>query len=279
LVTHHIARVGDIDVSYYAAGSGEPVVLLHGMAETAWSCWSQQVEQLAMHYRVYAVDQRGHGRTGIGAADGTLEQLGADLNAFVKEVSGPAACIGFSMGATIALYAAAQDDTEITRVLAMGGSSIVGRATADFFHKKAATVVAKDVPTLHREILAEIDGMFVANPERAAEYALWRIAAVGEGYGYGNAALAMARMREVPMQPELAHVQVPVDILGGEKDVWCPKKASDVIIEGLTHAPVRYTEIPRVGHLMSVDDPAAVNEALLTALATVPASSGQEALA
>lgn len=279
MITHHFARVRDIDVSYYSAGGGEPVVLLHGMAETAWSCWSQQIEALASEYHVFAVDQRGHGRTGIGVADGTLEQLGADVNAFVSEVSGPAACIGFSMGATTALYAAAQPETEITRVLGMGGSSIVGRTTADFFTKKAATVAARDVPALHREIVAEIEGMFVASPERAEEYALWRIAAVGEGHGYANAALAMARMRDVPMQPELASVLVPVDVLGGEKDVWCPKKASDVIIEGLTQAPVRYTEIPRVGHLMSVDDPAVVSEALMTTLATLPTARAQELLA
>jgi pimeloyl-ACP methyl ester carboxylesterase len=270
VIEQQIVRVNDIDVNMYLAGEGSPVVLLHGMAETAWSCWSGQIEALANHYKVYAVDLRGHGRTGIGAADGTLEQLGDDLNSFVAEVSGPAAVVGFSMGATIALYAAGQSGSQVSRVVAMGGSSIVGRSTAEFFLAKVRTVLARDVPELNRQIRKEIEGMFVVSPEKAEDYALWRIAAVGEGYGYANAAAAMARMREVPMQPELAKVTVPVDVVGGEKDVWCPKKAADVIIEGLTSAPVRYSEVPGVGHLMSVDDPAAVTRSLLGLLASVP---------
>lgn len=276
MIEHHFHHVGDLDVSYYTDGTGDPVVLLHGMAETAWSCWSQQVSALAEHWRVYAIDTRGHGRTGMGNADGTLEQLGTDLNAFVAQVSGPATVIGFSMGGTIGLYAAAQSDTQLVRVISMGGSSIVGRATADFFHNKAKTVAEWDIPALHHQIEEEINGMFVVSPEKGDDYARWRIAAVGEGFGYANAALAMARMREVPLQPELAKVRIPVDVLGGEKDLWCPKKAADVIIEGLIGAPVRYTEVPGVGHLMSVDDPAAVTSTLLTVLASVPAAVGSE---
>ena len=87
-----------------------------------------------------------------------------------------------------------------------------------------------------------------------------------------DAALAMARMREVPLQPDLAKVAIPVDVVGGECDALCPKRAADVIIEGLTSAPVRYTEIPGVGHLMSVDDPEGVASALLEILASAPGS-------
>ncbi len=270
MIEHHIERVNGIDVSYYAAGEGEAIVMLHGMAETAWSCWSHQIEALSKHYRVYAVDQRAHGRTGSAGSDGTLEQLSADLNEFLRVVSGPAICIGFSMGGTIALHAAAQPNTLLKRVVSVGGSSIVGRTAAAFFHKKAETVNEHRVPELYAQIDREIEGMLVVQPELAPKYAKWRMAAVGEGYGYANAALAMARMREVPLQPELAKITVPVDVVGGENDAWCPKKASDVIIEGLTSCPVRYTEIPRVGHLMSVDDPEAVSSSLLTVLSTTP---------
>lgn len=270
MVEHRIDRVNGVDISYYVGGQGDAVVLLHGMAETAWSCWSGQIETVAAHYRVYAVDIRGHGRTGIAGSDGTLEQLSSDLNAFIDQISGPAVCVGFSMGATIALHAAAQGNSRLTRVIAMGGSSIVGRTAAEFFRHKARTVESREVPALHEQIRKEIDGMFVHSPEKSEDYAEWRIASVGEGFGYANAALAMARMREVPLQPELAKVRVPVDVVGGEHDTWCPKKASDVIMEGLTQAPLRYSEIPRVGHLMAVDDPEGVAYALLNLLASTP---------
>ncbi|MBY6538832.1 alpha/beta fold hydrolase [Rhodococcus sp. BP-349] len=236
------------------------------MAETSESCWAQQLSDLD-RFDCYAVDLRGHGQSTVGAADGTLEQLGRDLMAFMSSISGPAVVVGFSMGATIALWVAAQPDHLISHVVAIGGSSVISRRTAQFFEDKARTVSNRELDTLHSDILTEVSDMFAAHPERASGYGHRRIAAIGEGDGYANAALAMARLRDAPLQPLLGQVTCPTDIVGGEHDAWCPRKAGDIIIEGLTHGHARYTEIAGVGHLMSVDDPRAVSstiEALIT---------------
>jgi len=44
------------------AGSGEPVVLLHGYPQSA-ACWRHQIPALARHHRVIAVDWPGFGRS------------------------------------------------------------------------------------------------------------------------------------------------------------------------------------------------------------------------
>ena len=266
------ARVGDIEVAYLQVGrpGGRRLVLLHGMAETSESCWSHQLEGLEDVYECYAVDLRGHGQTTLGEADGTLEQLGGDLLGFLETVAGPAVVVGFSMGATIALWASAQEATLIQHVVGMGGSSVISSATAQFFRDKADVVARRDLGTLHEEMVEEVHEMFVASPERAHDYGARRIASVGEGDGYANAGTAMAGMRDRPLQPELARISCPVDIVGGEFDKWCPRRASEIILDGLVHDQVRFTEIPRVGHLMSVDQPEAVTGCIRSLVADPP---------
>jgi pimeloyl-ACP methyl ester carboxylesterase len=264
--------VGDIEIAYLHAGTVDApkLVFLHGMAETADSCWSRQLEDLRHTYDCYAVDLRGHGQTTLGEPEGTLEQFGGDLLGFLEAVTGPAVVVGFSMGATIALWASAQQTPLITQVVAMGGSSVISRATADFFRQKADVVARRDLLSLHEEMADDVRQMFVAHPERARAYGARRIASVGEGDGYANAGLAMAGMRERNLQSELSKIGCPVDVVGGEFDKWCPRKASEIILEGLLHDSVRFTEIAGVGHLMSVDDPEAVTGCIRTLTASPP---------
>ena len=84
-------KLGDIDVSYNIQGKGEPVVLIHGLAENKES-WCGIQEKLR-NCRTYSYDLRGHGESTLGECDGTLEQLGGDLISFLASVS--AVCIRF----------------------------------------------------------------------------------------------------------------------------------------------------------------------------------------
>jgi pimeloyl-ACP methyl ester carboxylesterase len=263
-------RTDDIEISYLEAGAGDvPVVFIHGMAETADSCWSHQLNELSTDYHCYAIDLRGHGETTVGDADATLEQLGNDLLAFLGAVTGPAIVVGFSLGGTIALWAAAQQSHLVQHVIAMGGSSVISRTTAGFFQDKASAIARRELRAVHDEMRDEVGAMFQANPDKAWDYGARRVASIGEGRGYANAALAMSNMREWPLQPQLANIKCTVDVVGGEKDLWCPQKASDIILEGLPAVGVGFTQIPAVGHLMSVDDPGAVTEVLALLLTKV----------
>ena len=85
-------KIGDINVSYSVQGNGEPVVLIHGLAENKES-WCGIQEKLEC--RTYSYDLRGHGESTLGKGDGTLEQLGGDLIEFLDKVSGPAKCVGY----------------------------------------------------------------------------------------------------------------------------------------------------------------------------------------
>ena len=124
-------KIGDIDVSYCVQGNGEPVVLIHGLAEDkeSWCGIQEKLERC----RTQSYDLRGHGESTLGKANGTLEQLGGDLIAFLDEVSGPAQCVGYSLGGTLVLWAAARYPELVSAAVVAGTSTVVGKQAVDFF--------------------------------------------------------------------------------------------------------------------------------------------------
>ena len=245
-----IARLGDIDVNYRTAGSGRPVVLLHGLAEDLAS-WNPVIGHLG-GCTSYSVDLRGHGVTTAGAGRGTLEQLGDDLVAFLREVSGPARVVGYSLGGTIALEAATRAGGTVEGVIAVATSSVVGRAAADFFAGRISQILSGDWAGFADGLRADTAGQVVTEADLDALTAA-RLAAVGEGAGYVNAARAMVGMRSAPLNARLGRVAVPVEVVGADRDLFCPRKAADILVGALPDA--RYHEISGAGHLVSVDQP------------------------
>lgn len=257
-----VVPVGDLQVAYTEAGSGAPLVLVHGLAEDKRT-WSVQQDALADR-RTFAYDLRGHGETTLGNAEGTLEQLGRDLLGFLERLTGPAAVVGFSLGGTVALWAAAERPQLVTRAVVFGTSSVVGRAAATFYADRIAT--AADAGSAEFRAALRDDtaaGLAVAH-DRLDAVAAARLAAVGDGRGYVNAARAMAALNASPLTPRLADIKAHVDVVGATADTFCPPKAAAIITDAL--ADVTYHEIPDAGHLMNIDNPAAVTDVLRTAL-------------
>ncbi|TCP47878.1 pimeloyl-ACP methyl ester carboxylesterase [Tamaricihabitans halophyticus] len=252
----------DIDVRYREAGSGPAVVLVHGLAEDHLS-WHVQQETLA-GFRTYAYDLRGHGGTTQGVGQGTLAQLRDDLGAFLREVSGPAYCVGFSLGGTVVLAAAAAEPDLVTGAVLIGTSTVVGRAAAEFYAERIGRVTDQDSSALAEALHADTAAALVNPASDVDAITQRRIVAVGDGGGYANAARAMAGLRSAPLTPELGSVRCPVSVIGAEHDTFCPRKAADIIREALPHAT--YTEIADAGHLMNVEQPEAVTASITTAL-------------
>lgn len=262
--TAGVAQVDDLRVAYDATdGAGLPVVFLHGLAEDR-ATWASQIPT-ATSRPCFAYDLRGHGETSIGDANGTLEQLGRDLLAFMRVVSGPATVVGFSLGGTIALWAAAHDDEGlIVDVIAIGTSSVVGRQAADFYAQRIAMAVDPESSTFREAIAQDTAAGLHLEHVRLSAVTSARLKAIGDGLGYVNAATAMRALNERPLTPELARVRVPVHVVGGSDDAFCPMKASQIILDALPEAD--YVEVPGAGHLMNIDNPQGVAAVLTTTL-------------
>jgi 3-oxoadipate enol-lactonase len=240
------AKIGDVDVVYREHGSGPRIVFIHGLGQDK-GIWATVQDQLA-DYTTMAYDLRGHGASSLGNADGTIAQLGLDLIHFLEHV-GPAICVGFSLGGSVALWAAAERPELFVGVIAVATSSVVGSAAAKAMEERIVLFEEGD-PEVMRAILFEdtvaqlADSAFDAGPITTT-----RIKAIGDARGYLNAALAVRGMHGDSLNPRLDRIQNPVLIVSGERDVWCPRKAAEIMLEHLGNAA--FEELAGVGHLVT----------------------------
>jgi haloacetate dehalogenase len=100
-MAHHRVVANGILQHYVEAGSGPPVVLLHGFPET-WYAWRHQIPVLGQHYRLIVPDLRGYGATEKALAGYDKRTMANDIRALM-DVLGieKAAIIGHDRGARV----------------------------------------------------------------------------------------------------------------------------------------------------------------------------------
>ncbi|HZC13179.1 MAG TPA: alpha/beta hydrolase, partial [Thermoleophilaceae bacterium] len=90
-------------VYYEAYGEGEPMLLIHGGTATAQS-WTSHLPAFAEHFRVFAPDSRGHGRTDNPMGELGYRLMAADVAALIKALGLQRPLVlGYSDGGQIAL--------------------------------------------------------------------------------------------------------------------------------------------------------------------------------
>jgi non-heme chloroperoxidase len=94
-------RVNDVTFSVETAGSGRPVVLIHGWSMSG-RFFQRQVPELSASFQVVVPDLRGHGASEKVLHGHTVPQYAADLHAILAElaVQRPV-LLGWSMGAMV----------------------------------------------------------------------------------------------------------------------------------------------------------------------------------
>lgn len=121
--TSRTVRTRDWNIHYHEAGSGHPLILLHGSGPgaTGWSNFGGNLPQLAEHFRVFALDMPGWGASDpcpverldhVDAALQFMDALGLDKSAF----------IGNSMGGITAVRLAAEQPSRVSHLITMGAA-------------------------------------------------------------------------------------------------------------------------------------------------------------
>jgi esterase len=142
-----------IELGFQETGTGAPIVILHGLFGSKRN-WISIARQLATTHRVLSVDLRNHGESPWDSRHDYLA-LADDVRAFVeKQVGGPAAVIGHSMGGKAAMVLALTRPDLVERFVAVDippGESI---GTQDVFIRAMQAV---PLATLARR--TEIDAL------------------------------------------------------------------------------------------------------------------------
>lgn len=237
-----VVNTGRFDINYIEEGSGDPVLLIHGLAGDH-TAWLPQVAALKDRYRVIAFDNPGSGDSSLvteptGTADladatlGLMDQLGIEK----------AQVVGRSMGGAIAQHMALKAPDRI-QSMAMAasfarldplGAQVIGNLQ-QLLHWRPNW--AEWAP--HAVFLFVSPGFFNANPEL-----IEKITALVSDEGRDMASydrLATACI-EHDVLDRLSEIQTPTLVMGGRFDPICSMTAQNWMMESLPNAELEVFE-------------------------------------
>jgi pimeloyl-ACP methyl ester carboxylesterase len=113
------AEVNGVKLHYLVAGKGDPVVLLHGFAETS-HMWRPLIAKLSDKHTVIAPDLRGFGQSSAPEDGYTKKAMAQDIHALVKSLKyDRVRLVGHDIGLMVAYAYAAQYPDEVDRLVLM----------------------------------------------------------------------------------------------------------------------------------------------------------------
>ncbi|MFC7411859.1 alpha/beta fold hydrolase [Hydrogenophaga atypica] len=255
--------------AWTVTGTGEPVVLIHGVGMQQ-GVWGPQVLHLARTHQVLVYDMLGHGASLPAQGAPILADYANQLVELLDELGISSASVaGHSMGALVALEFALAHPQRSRRVAALNA---VYRRTQD----------QRDAVLARAQALRECGAPATAGPTLARWFGdpvppeLQRAATEVAGYLEGVQPLGYAQAYAVFASSDEAHVGkldklvMPALFCTGEYDAnSSPAMAQAMAAE----APIAMAEvIPGARHMMNVTDAEAVNASLSRWLDTPVAS-------
>ncbi len=252
-------NTGDMVTACFEVGRGLPMILVHGLGDDHRS-WRKLIGHLALDHRVILYDVRGHGESSLGRADGTLDQLAADLPRVMDALGIESAdLVGFSMGGTIVMKVAIEQPGRVRRLFPVATSSRLSRAVAPWYLERAALAEAggERVFDLMRE---DVEAQYALTPEEIEPAYQLKRQANADPAGYANACRAMAGLLERPLDPDLGRITAPTLVISAVEDRHCPVRAGEIIRDRIPGA--RLQVIERAAHPVMVQQPATLAAAI-----------------
>jgi pimeloyl-ACP methyl ester carboxylesterase len=113
------ANVNGVRLHYLIAGKGDPVVLLHGYAETS-HMWLPLIAELAKTHAVVAPDLRGAGQSSTPPDGYAKAAMAQDIHALARKLGYERVrIVGHDIGLMVAYAYAAQYPSEVDRIVLM----------------------------------------------------------------------------------------------------------------------------------------------------------------
>ena len=111
MTTRRVQTVDGVEIAYEVLGSGDPLVLVHGITESR-RMWDPLLADLAAGFNVINVDLRGHGGSSL-AGDYSLASMAVDVRSVLADlgIDSPPHLIGHSLGGTVVSTYAAMFET------------------------------------------------------------------------------------------------------------------------------------------------------------------------
>lgn len=242
--------------AYERRGHGCPVLLLHGLGSSLLD-WGPQIEHLAQHCEVFAMDVRGHGQSELLRAPVSMAELAGDVADFIRAMGiAPCTVVGISMGGMLTFQLLA-DHPELVRAAVVVNSA--PSFPLDSWKIRAQVwlrmglVRLFGLPTLARMLVAKL----FPKPEQQAlrEQVAERLA----GNDLASYLHAMRAIVGWSALPAAGQVEVPLLVVSGDRD-YTPLEYKRAYLGQLRNA--RLEVIEDSGHATPLDQPQRLNRLL-----------------
>jgi pimeloyl-ACP methyl ester carboxylesterase len=262
----HYVRVNGTDIRYIDAGSGTPVIFLHGLGASIYSWRKNLVPIQSAGFRVIAFDNRGFGfsdKPAHGYSNADYEDL---LIAFMDSLRLPdAVLVGHSMGGAIAAQCAATDPGRV-RGLVLIDAAGFGVREPWVLRIFGWPVVGRLVSGLRsRWMIERILKSTYADPGKVRREDVDQYYAPQAEADFGRALRGVLHEFRFDALPgRLASVQIPTLVLWGERDEWIPVQLGRAIASELPR--VAFLSVPNAGHALPEEAPGEVNRLVIAFL-------------
>jgi pimeloyl-ACP methyl ester carboxylesterase len=256
-----------VRLAHERAGSGEPLLLIHGLGGDR-CVWEPVLDTLSETHDVISVDLPGFGGSQPLDEDPTPRALARAVAAFLDELGLDTAHVaGNSLGGWVALELAAAGRARSVAGICPAGlwrqPTLGPGETARSRGHRAARLLRPLIPVvmLSRAVRRLVLSPFVADPDRVPYRAAWRmISAYARATAFEATSTAMRRGRFS------GRVPVPVTLAFGELDRLIRPTATAV-------PGARTLVLPGCGHIAMWDAPDLVVEAIVGAPAALAAAA------
>jgi len=261
------AQVEGLRIAYWAAGSGAPLLLLHGIGSNGES-FAPQLAGLADRFRVVAWDAPGYGgsddhplakprpRDYAAIAAGLIAALGL----------GRAHVVGQSLGSLMAAALARHHPGSVDRLVlaSAAGGYCLG---PDDAYPPALQTRLDDMAQHGPTGMADRRAKLIAGPNADAETvaAVHRVLAQTRPHGYRQ---AVELLKQGDLVADAPFIAAPTLVACGDLDTVTPPERCRAIAAAIPGA--RYQSLGPVGHGCYIEDPPGFNAAVAAFLASAP---------
>jgi len=243
--------VDGLRIAYRRAGSGPPLVLLHGALADS-RVWRRQVDEFSEEFTVVAWDAPGCGGSSDPPESFRLADYADCLARCIDALGiGPAHVVGHSFGGALALALAGRHPGAVRSLVLVGayagwGGSLDAdevRARVELALRHAAAVEDEGAPP-------SLPGIFSdrMTPETADEL----VAMMAEARPAATRTMALG-LAEADLRPVLPEIEVPALLLYGDADERAPRSVREAIDEAMPDATL--VLLPGVGHMVAEEAP------------------------
>jgi len=259
----------DVRLSYFVAGDGAPVTLLHGFTQGGRS-WRELIAKMPPGWKWIVPDLRGHGETQVRhEAPCSMDACTQDLIELWDELGVERThLVGYSMGGRLALHVAARRPERLLSVLTVGAHAGLdedareGRRRGD---EALAARIEKDGLESFVNYWGSLPlfaGLERRGPSYVAQVRAERLQNHVAGLACSLRGMGAGAMR--PVWEQLAQVTVPCTFVAGQLDhgyVASARRLASTAPNG------RYEIVPRAGHAVHQERPDAFARVLASHLA------------